>query len=53
MDDDNLLSRFKAGRDGIAEYLGIDDKIFISHPMIKEKISGGQVNVRITTGIWK
>lgn len=50
MDDDNALSRFKSGRDGIADYLGVDDSVFISHPMIKEKIAGGCVKVRITAG---
>lgn len=29
-DDDNMLGRFKAYRDGIAQVLGIDDKRFIS-----------------------
>jgi crossover junction endodeoxyribonuclease RusA len=39
-DDDNLLSAFKAGRDGIAEALGINDKRFVSHPIISEKTGG-------------
>lgn len=33
-DDDNIAASFKAGRDGIAESLGIDDKRFVSHPML-------------------
>jgi len=50
-DDDNLLLRFKAYRDGIAQVLGIDDKRFISHPFVSnERRPGGQVVVRITGG---
>lgn len=48
IDDDNCLSRFKNFRDGIADYLGIDDARFISHPLVKEKVAGGCVKVRIT-----
>jgi crossover junction endodeoxyribonuclease RusA len=48
-DDDNMLGRFKAYRDGIAQALGIDDKRFISHPVVSsERRPGGQVVVRIT-----
>lgn len=50
IDDDNCLSRLKAGRDGVADYLGIDDSRFISHPWVKEKIQGGCVKIRITAG---
>lgn len=51
-DDDNMLSRFKAARDGIAEALGIDDQRFISHPNVRsEKRAGGQVVVTLTGGI--
>lgn len=46
-DDDNLLSAFKAGRDGIADALGIDDRSFVSHPLVKADI-GGMVKVRFT-----
>lgn len=50
-DDDNMLGRFKAYRDGIAQVLGIDDKRFISHPVVSsERRPGGQVVVRITGG---
>ncbi len=50
-DDDNMLGRFKPYRDGIAEVLGIDDKRFISHPLVSsERHPGGQVVVRITGG---
>jgi Holliday junction resolvase RusA-like endonuclease len=50
-DDDNMLSRCKAYRDGIADALGIDDKRFVSHPWVKNEVrKGGQVVVRITGG---
>lgn len=50
-DDDNMLSRCKAYRDGIADLLGIDDKRFVSHPWVKdESRKGGEVRIRITGG---
>ncbi|QDY48778.1 hypothetical protein [Stenotrophomonas maltophilia] len=50
-DDDNMLARFKPYRDGIADALGIDDKRFISHPLVSTEVrKGGQVVVRITEG---
>ena len=48
-DDDNLIAGFKAGRDGIADALGIDDKRFIVHHRIgayPEK--GGKVRVALS-----
>lgn len=50
-DDDNMLSRFKPSRDGIADALGIDDRRFVSHPYVSDKPrKGGQVVVRMTGG---
>lgn len=50
-DDDNMLRRFKPYRDGIAQVLGIDDKLFITRHMVhEERRKGGQVVVRITGG---
>lgn len=46
-DDDNLVASFKAGRDGVALALGIDDRRFICHPMVMDEI-GGYIKVRIT-----
>lgn len=46
-DDDNLLAAFKAGRDGIADALGVNDKRFVSHPFV-QTTTGGFVRVRIT-----
>lgn len=48
-DDDNCLSAFKHGRDGIADALRVDDKVFVSHPLVKSEI-GGIVKVRMTGG---
>jgi len=48
-DDDNLIASFKAGRDGVALALGIDDKRFVCHPWVKDEI-GGMIKLRITRG---
>jgi len=48
-DDDNMIAAFKAGRDGIADALGIDDKRFVCHPYVKDQV-GGMVKVRVTAG---
>ena len=48
-DDDNCMASFKAGRDGIAEALGIDDSNFVTQLQISsEPVKGGAVRVRIT-----
>lgn len=48
-DDDNMIGRCKAYRDGLAQVLGIDDKRFKSRPDVKdERRPGGQVVMRIT-----
>jgi len=47
-DDDNLLAMFKAGRDGLADALGVDDSIFATQIRLsKETTKGGAVRVRI------
>lgn len=46
-DDDNIISAFKSGRDGLALALGIDDKRLRVHPYVQDKI-GGFVRVRLT-----
>lgn len=48
-DDDNMIAAFKAGRDGIAQALGIDDKRFRLHPWVSDEV-GGRVRVRISKG---
>lgn len=50
-DDDNMLARCKAYRDGIADALKIDDKRFRSHLYVRnEARKGGEVRVRMTGG---
>jgi len=46
-DDDNIIASFKAGRDGLALALGIDDKRFVLRPFVKDQI-GGFIKVRLT-----
>lgn len=48
-DDDNVIRMFKAGRDGIAEALGVNDRRFRTHPYLQTTI-GGMVKVEITNG---
>lgn len=48
MDDDNLIARFKAGRDGIADAIGIDDKHFITQFWLRsEPVKDGAVIAEI------
>ena len=50
-DDDNMVGRCKAYRDGIAQILGIDDGRFVSRPFVhNERRPGGEVVIRITGG---
>lgn len=49
-DDDNCIQSFKAGRDGVALALGINDSQFICHPFLTDEI-GGMVKIRITSGL--
>jgi crossover junction endodeoxyribonuclease RusA len=46
-DDDNMIASFKAGRDGLALALGIDDKRFVLRLFVQDKI-GGFIKVRLT-----
>jgi crossover junction endodeoxyribonuclease RusA len=48
-DDDNMIASFKAGRDGIADALGVDDHRFICHTFVRDEI-GGMVKFVVTTG---
>lgn len=51
-DDDNLVAAFKAGRDGIADALVVDDKRFRIHPYLSDEVvKGGAVKVRLSKGI--
>lgn len=45
-DDDNLIARFKAGRDGLADAMGVDDASFNGVPVtIGQPVKGGAVVV--------
>jgi crossover junction endodeoxyribonuclease RusA len=46
-DDDNLLGRFKAGRDGVADALGVNDFNFLTTLGIGDPVPGGAVRVHI------
>lgn len=48
-DDDNMVASFKAGRDGIAQALGVDDNLFhLEKPEIGDPVwPHGQIRVRI------
>lgn len=47
-DDDNLIAAFKAGRDGIAAALGLNDGQFMTEPrMSTETCKGGMVRVTL------
>lgn len=49
-DDDNMISAFKSGRDGLADALGVNDNRFRIHPYVKTEI-GGMIKVRFTQGL--
>ena len=50
-DDDNMLARCKGYRDGIADALGVDDRLFVSHPFVRREVrKGGEVRIRMTGG---
>lgn len=46
-DDDNMIGAFKAGRDGIAEAIGVNDKRFETTYRIAEPRKGGMVVVEL------
>lgn len=47
-DDDNLMASIKAYRDGIADALGVNDRIFrMKPPRIGEVVKGGNVRFEI------
>ena len=50
-DDDNLVSSFKPGRDGMADALGINDKRIRIHPRIMNEV-GGHVIVTLSEGMY-
>lgn len=46
-DDDGMIGAFKAGRDGIADALGIDDRHFRPTYVVGDAVKGGAVMVTI------
>lgn len=46
-DDDGMIGAFKAGRDGIADALGVDDHWFRTSYVIGEPVKGGRVVVSV------
>lgn len=52
-DDDNMIARFKPGRDGIANALGVDDFRFSTLPIIGEPEKTALVRMSISSKpIW-
>ena len=48
-DVDNCVAAIKAGLDGLADALGVNDSRFVIHPALRDEI-GGMVRVRIAEG---
>lgn len=46
-DDDGMVAAFKAGRDGIADALGIDDRFFRASYTVGEPVKDGAVIVEV------
>jgi crossover junction endodeoxyribonuclease RusA len=48
-DDDNIIASFKAGRDGVADALSVDDNRFeVSYKVSKENVKGGLVVIEVS-----
>jgi crossover junction endodeoxyribonuclease RusA len=48
-DDDNIIASFKAGRDGVADALKVDDNRFeVSYKVSKENVKGGLVVIEVS-----
>lgn len=51
-DDDNLITSFKSGRDGLADALGINDKRFRIHAWLSDEVVNcGAVRVCLTASV--
>lgn len=46
-DDDNMISSFKSGRDGMADALGINDRMLRPEYHFRDPIKGGAVIVEV------
>jgi len=49
-DDDNMVAAFKAGRDGLADAMGVDDRRFVCRYGVADEV-GGMVRVSITAEV--
>lgn len=49
-DDDNMVASFKAGRDGLADAMGVDDRRFSCRYGVADEV-GGMVRVSITAEV--
>lgn len=48
-DDDNIIASFKAGRDGVADALNVDDNRFVvTYSVSKENVKGGLVVIEVS-----
>jgi len=47
MDDDNIISGFKHGRDGLADGWGVNDKYFKPTYVFQEPVKGGKIVVSL------
>jgi crossover junction endodeoxyribonuclease RusA len=50
-DRDNMIASMKAGMDGLADALGIDDSHFIPTYHMGDPVKGGRVTVQITSAV--
>lgn len=46
-DDDNMISSFKSGRDGLADALGINDRMLRPEYHFADPVKGGMITVEI------
>ena len=46
-DDDGMIGAFKAGRDGVADALGVDDHIFRPTYSFGDPVPGGKITVTL------
>lgn len=46
-DDDNMIGSFKSGRDGLADALGVNDRLFRPEYHFAEPVKGGLITVEL------
>ena len=50
-DRDNMIAAMKAGMDGLADALGVDDRHFVPTYRVGDPVEGGRVSIQITSAI--